>query len=68
MDTIAYARDLYNPTTKPTVLVIKNHARYTPNLEYNNIQQINDFTELHFDDFVNNNDALEFLYDSLWES
>ena len=65
LDTIAYARDLHNPTTKSTVLVIKNHARYTPNLEYNNIQQINDFTELHFDDFVNNNDALEFLYDSL---
>ena len=66
LDTIAYARDVQNPASKPTVMVIKNHARYTPNLEHN-IEEINKFAESHFDDFdsLNNNDALEFLYDSI---
>ena len=66
LDTIAYARDVQNPTTKQTVMVIKNHARYTPNLEHN-IEQINTFTESNFGDFdsLNSNDALEFLYDSI---
>ena len=47
-------------------MVIKNHARYTPNLEHN-IEKINKFAESNFDDFdaLNNNDALEFLYDPL---
>ena len=50
LDTIAYTRDIHDPDTKSTVMVIKNHARYTPNLEHN-IENVNSFAESNFDDF-----------------
>ena len=66
LDTIAYARDPLYPTEKPTVMVIKHHARYTANLEHN-IEQINKFAEDNYDDFdqLNDNAAQEFLFNSV---
>ena len=66
LDTIAYARDPYYSNTKPTVMVIKNHAQYTSNLEHN-IEKINDFAEKNYDEFdqLNDNAAQEFLFNSI---
>ena len=55
LDTIAHTRDVHYPTTKPTVLVIENHARYTVNLEHN-IETINQFAEDNYDEFDQLND------------
>ena len=69
LDTIAYTQDVHYPTVKPTVMVIKNHARYTVNLEHN-IETINSFAKQHYDDFdqLNDNAAQEFLFNSLDDS
>ena len=68
LDAIAHTRDVQYPTTKPTVLVIKTHARYTVNLEHN-IETIDQFAEENYDEFdqLNDNAAQEFLFNSLEE-
>ena len=69
LDTIAYTQDVHYPTMNPTVMVIKNHARYTVNLEYN-LETMNNFAKEHYDDFdqLNDNAAQEFLFSSLDDS
>ena len=66
LDTIAHARDPFHPNEKPMVMVIKNHARYTSNLEYN-IEKINEFAQANYDEFdqLNDNDAQELLFNSI---
>ena len=66
LDTIVHARDPFRPNEKPMVMVIKNHARYTSNLEFN-IEKINEFAEANYDEFdqLNDNDAQEFLFHSI---
>ena len=66
LDTIAYARDPYYSNTKPTVMVIKNHAQYTTNLEHN-VEKINEFAEKNYDEFdqLNDNAAQELLFNSI---
>ena len=66
LDTIAHAQDPLYPTEKPTVMVIKHHARYTANLEHN-IEKINQFAEENYDEFDQRNDkaAQELLFNSV---
>ena len=69
LGTIAYAQDVHYPTEKPMAMFIKNHARYTINLEHN-IETINTFAQKQYDDFdhLNDNAAQEFLFNSLEEN
>ena len=66
LDTIAHTPDPFRPNEKPMVMVIKNHARYASNLEFN-IEKINKFAQENYDEFdqLNDNDAQELLFNSI---